>query len=58
MYYSISYLCSFQLAHKEMVFGFLETSAKTGQNVFNAFRKLAYDVTEICDPSVVGNLIF
>lgn len=42
-----------KLADKEMVFAFLETSAKTGQNVFNAFRKLAYDVTEICDPSVM-----
>ena len=43
----------FQLADKEMAFAFHETSAKTGQNVFDAFRKLAYHVTEICNPNVV-----
>ncbi|XP_053388694.1 ras-related protein Rab-13-like [Mercenaria mercenaria] len=42
-----------KLAEKELTSDFYETSAKTGQNVFNAFHKLAYCVTEICNPNVM-----
>ncbi|XP_076440729.1 ras-related protein Rab-13-like [Babylonia areolata] len=35
------------------VFGFYETSAKTGDNVFAAFHRLAGLVTEICDPRLM-----
>ncbi|KAL4225342.1 Calcium release activated channel regulator [Mactra antiquata] len=42
-----------QLADKELAFEFLETSAKTGKNVYDAFRKLAFHVTEICNPNVM-----
>ncbi|KAJ8307902.1 hypothetical protein KUTeg_014549 [Tegillarca granosa] len=35
------------LAEKEMAFGFFETSAKTGTNVFQLFQKLAYHITEM-----------
>lgn len=38
-----------------MAFDYFETSAKTGTNVFAAFQKLAYHVTEICNPQVVGH---
>ena len=43
----------FQLAEKELTFDFFETSARTGENVFAAFRKLAYHVTDICSPALV-----
>lgn len=42
-----------KLAEKELTFGFFETSAKTGEQVFDAFRKLAYHVTEICNPQLM-----
>lgn len=38
---------------KEMAFGFYETSAVTGTNVFTAFQKLAYHITDICDPKLM-----
>lgn len=42
-----------KLAEKHMAFGFFETSAKTGENVVEAFRKMAYHVTDICDPRLM-----
>eukprot|EP00105_Crassostrea_gigas_P044080 XP_019928228.1 PREDICTED: putative Ras-related protein RABA4e [Crassostrea gigas] len=42
-----------KFANKEMAFDYFETSAKTGTNVFAAFQKLAYHVTEICNPQVM-----
>ncbi|KAL5019839.1 hypothetical protein ScPMuIL_002731 [Solemya velum] len=42
-----------KLADKELAFEFLETSAKTGTNVFTAFQKLAYHITEICHPKLM-----
>lgn len=42
-----------KLAEKEMAFGFFETSAKTGTNVFQLFQKLAYHITEVCDPELM-----
>ncbi|WAR28683.1 RAA5C-like protein [Mya arenaria] len=42
-----------KLAKKEMAFDFMETSAFTGENVFTVFRKLAYHVTDICNPSLM-----
>ncbi|KAL8625722.1 hypothetical protein ACOMHN_043997 [Nucella lapillus] len=41
------------LVSKEKVFEFYETSAKTGENIFTAFRQLAFHVTDICDPAVM-----
>ncbi|KAK3094903.1 hypothetical protein FSP39_007700 [Pinctada imbricata] len=38
---------------KEMVFDFFETSAKSSENVYTAFHKLAYHVTEICNPKLM-----
>jgi len=37
-----------------MAFEFYETSPKTGANVLMAFQKLAFHVTEICDPKLVS----
>ncbi|XP_059162788.1 uncharacterized protein LOC131946154 [Physella acuta] len=42
-----------QFANKEMAFGFFETSARSGENVFAAFQYLAYHVTDICDPKLM-----
>ena len=53
MWHSFIYSFIFQLADKELTFGFYETSARNGRNVFDAFRKLATVVTEICNPDVV-----
>ncbi|XP_070194200.1 ras-related protein Rab-8B-like isoform X2 [Littorina saxatilis] len=42
-----------KLSREEMAFEFYETSAKTGDNVFLAFQRLAYHVTDICDPKLM-----
>ncbi|XP_041373417.1 ras-related protein Rab-8A-like [Gigantopelta aegis] len=42
-----------KLAQREMAFEFYETSAKSGENVFQAFQKLAFHVTDICDPKLM-----
>ncbi|XP_060551630.1 uncharacterized protein LOC132713160 [Ruditapes philippinarum] len=42
-----------KLADSELASGYYETSAKTDQNVFEAFHKMAYCVTEICNPNVM-----
>lgn len=41
------------LASQEMAFEFFETSAKRGDNVFLAFQRLAFHVTDICDPKLM-----
>ena len=46
-------LFTFQLAQREMAFEFYETSAKTDENVFEAFQKLAFHITDIFDPKLV-----
>lgn len=43
-----------QLASKEMAFEFFETSAKTGKNVQQVFERLAYHITDICNPQLVS----
>ena len=43
-----------QLTREQMAFEFFETSAKTGDNVFLAFQRLAFHVTDICDPKLVS----
>ncbi|KAK3715913.1 hypothetical protein RRG08_043928 [Elysia crispata] len=45
-----------KMADREMAFGFYETSAKTGENVFRAFHDLAFHITDICHPKLVSNL--
>ncbi|ESO95117.1 hypothetical protein LOTGIDRAFT_232207 [Lottia gigantea] len=44
---------AFELAQKEMAFEFFETSAKTGSNVFTAFQRLAFHITDICNPKLM-----
>ncbi|KAK6178560.1 hypothetical protein SNE40_013322 [Patella caerulea] len=44
---------AYELAQKEMAFEFFETSAKTGSNVFTAFQRLAFHITDICNPKLM-----
>lgn len=43
-----------KLASKEMAFEFFETSAKTGKNVQQVFERLAYHITDICNPQLMS----
>ncbi|GAB1604263.1 ras-related protein Rab-3C-like [Argonauta hians] len=42
-----------KLADREMAFEFFETSAKTGENVQLLFERLAYHITDICNPQLM-----
>eukprot|EP00106_Octopus_bimaculoides_P012937 XP_014780379.1 PREDICTED: ras-related protein Rab-13-like isoform X1 [Octopus bimaculoides] len=43
-----------KLASREMAFEFFETSAKTGENVQLVFERLAYHITDICNPQLMS----
>ncbi|XP_036364773.1 ras-related protein Rab-3C [Octopus sinensis] len=43
-----------KLAAREMAFEFFETSAKTGENVQLVFERLAYHITDICNPQLMS----
>ncbi|PVD23035.1 hypothetical protein C0Q70_16297 [Pomacea canaliculata] len=42
-----------KFANQQMAFEFFETSAKCGLNIFQAFQRLAYHVTDICNPRLM-----
>ncbi|XP_012942416.1 ras-related protein Rab-10 [Aplysia californica] len=42
-----------EFSDRHMAFGFFETSAKTGENVYSAFHTLAFNITDICDPKLM-----
>ncbi|GFS13009.1 hypothetical protein ElyMa_004872700 [Elysia marginata] len=41
------------MADREMAFGFYETSAKTGENIYKAFHDLAFHITDINHPRLM-----
>lgn len=42
-----------KMAEREMAFGFYETSAKTGHNIYTAFQQLAFHITDISHPKLM-----